>query len=492
MTTFADLQLLTPIQEAVAHEKYTRPTPIQALTIPEALAGNDILGCAQTGTGKTAAFALPVLNHLAKNQRKALPGKPLALVLAPTRELAIQIGESFSAYGRRLKVAHALIYGGVSQLRQVQALERGVHLVVATPGRLLDLMQQGHVRLERMEIFVLDEADRMLDMGFLPDLKRIIAALPVRRQSLFFSATLPPAIVQLSKQLLRNPVSVSVSPESPTVELIDQNVMFVERRQKLAQLLHVLTSGQVGQTLVFTQTKRGANQLAQQLTRHGINALAIHGNKSQNARQRALEEFRSEKIEVLVATDLAARGLDIDGISHVINFELPKEPESYVHRIGRTGRAGETGTALSLVDSGERSYLQSIQRLIGRTISVVTPPTLSAPAAAARMPESSSRGSNRSSHQDHHRGGDQSQRSGAAGRPRSRRRSGRTAEQQPVTSQPAASGHASRTRSHLSTGKARGETSGEVSVGARRRPAVRQSQGSRENSQRNDRRDRRD
>jgi len=490
LTTFAELQLLSPIQEAVAHEKYTRPTPIQALTIPEALAGNDILGCAQTGTGKTAAFALPVLNHLAKNQRKAISGKPLALVLAPTRELAIQIGESFSAYGRRLKIAHALIYGGVSQMRQVQSLERGVHLVVATPGRLLDLMQQGHVRLERLEIFVLDEADRMLDMGFLPDLKRIIAALPVRRQSLFFSATLPPAIVQLSKQLLRNPISVSVSPESPTVELIDQHVMFVERRQKLSQLLHVLTSGQTGQTLVFTQTKRGANQLAQQLTRHGINALAIHGNKSQNARQRALEEFRSEKIEVLVATDLAARGLDIDGISHVINFELPKEPESYVHRIGRTGRAGETGTALSLVDSGERSYLQSIQRLIGRTIAVVAPPTLSAPAAAARLPEPS-RNSHRSGHPEHQRSGNQSPRSGAAGRPRSRRRSGRTADRS-VSTQSAASGHAPRTRSDPSTGTPRVETTSEVSVGARRRASGRQPHGPRENSQRNDRHNRRD
>lgn len=371
-TTFAQLQLIEPIQRALIEEKYTVPTPIQQRTIPEALAGRDILGCAQTGTGKTAAFALPILNHFAGLQRKPVAHRPLALVLAPTRELAIQIGENCSNYGRHLKVRQAVIYGGVGQAAQVQSLNHGLHLLIATPGRLLDLMQQGYVKLDQLQIFVLDEADRMMDMGFLPDLRRIIAVLPEKRQSLFFSATLPDEIAKLAHKLLRNPVTVSVTPPSSTVELIDQQVLFVERHQKRAVLLKILNSGTVGQTLVFTKTKRGANLLADQLCRHGINATAIHGNKSQNARQRALDGFRGEKIQVLVATDLAARGIDVDGITHVINFDVPHEPESYVHRIGRTGRAGETGIAMTLCDSSERADMQAIQKLIGRRIPVVS------------------------------------------------------------------------------------------------------------------------
>ncbi len=386
MINFAELNLIAPIQRALQEEKYHTPTPIQHRTIPEALLGRDILGCAQTGTGKTAAFALPLLNQLARSAQKAIPNRPLALVLAPTRELAIQISENCTNYGRHLQIRHAVIYGGVGQSTQVQALNRGLHLLIATPGRLLDLMQQGYLKLDQLQMFVLDEADRMMDMGFMPDLKRIIAVLPKKRQSLFFSATLPPEITKLAKQLLIDPVSVNVSPPSSTVELIDQRVMFVEKSQKRAALLQLLNSGTVGQILVFTQTKRAANMLSQQLSRHGINSAAIHGNKSQNARQRALDEFRSEKIQVLVATDLAARGLDVDGITHVVNFELPREPESYVHRIGRTGRAGETGIAISFCDSAERADLQAIQRLIGKKIPVVSAVTSPAESAAASRP----------------------------------------------------------------------------------------------------------
>ncbi len=380
MSTFASLNLIAPIQRAIQEENYTTPTPIQLRTIPDALQGRDILGCAQTGTGKTAAFALPILNHLSERNRKLVPNRPQALVLAPTRELAIQIAQNCACYGRHLKVRQAVIYGGVGQGSQVKSLDQGVHLVIATPGRLLDLMQQGYLKLDQLQLFVLDEADRMMDMGFLPDLKRIIAALPAKRQSLFFSATLPPEIVRLASKLLIDPVSVNVTPPSSTVELIDQQVMFVERNQKREVLLKLLNSGAVGQTLVFTQTKRGANLLAQQLTRAGVESAAIHGNKSQNARQRALDEFRRGKIHVLVATDLAARGIDVEGITHVINYELPHEPESYVHRIGRTGRAGETGIAISLCDSRERADLMAIQRLIGKKIPVAT--TIAVPADA--------------------------------------------------------------------------------------------------------------
>ena len=368
MKTFKELDLIAPVQRALADEKYETPTAIQAQTVPHALLGRDVLGCAQTGTGKTAAFTLPILNRLGQQNRKAVPNHPRALVLAPTRELAIQIEESCATYGKSLRLRQALVYGGVSQVNQVQTLNRGAHILIATPGRLLDLMNQGHIKLDQLEIFVLDEADRMLDMGFLPDLKRIISHLPIQRQSLFFSATLPPTIRQLSKRLLTNPVNVDVTPKSTSVERIDQRVLFVERSGKQALLRKILTAADVDRALVFTRTKRGANVLAERLVRNGIKAIAIHGNKSQGARQRALAAFRCNQVQVLVATDVAARGIDVDGITHVVNFDLPNEPESYVHRIGRTGRAGAAGTALSFCSASERGELRAIEKLIGQKV----------------------------------------------------------------------------------------------------------------------------
>lgn len=368
LKTFSELELIEPLQRALVEENYHTPTPIQAQTIPAALDGCDILGCAQTGTGKTAAFALPILDYLGQENFKGRPNHPIVLVLAPTRELAIQIGESFETYGRHLRLRHVLVYGGVNQSSQVKLLNRGVHVLVATPGRLLDLMNQGHIHLEDLEIFVLDEADRMLDMGFLPDLKRIIAKLPAERQSMFFSATMPPNIVELSQRLLHDPVSVNVTPKSTSVERIEQQVLFVEKSGKQTLLQHVLTGPDVDSAIVFTRTKRGANMVADRLKNSGIRSAAIHGNKSQAARQKALEAFKSGTIRVLVATDLAARGIDIDGVTHVINFDMPNEPESYVHRIGRTGRAGASGIALSFCSSVEREDLRAIEKLIGKKV----------------------------------------------------------------------------------------------------------------------------
>lgn len=367
---FDQLNLIAPIRRALAEEGYTAATPVQAAAIPPALQGQDLLGCAQTGTGKTAAFALPILNLIGKTRRTAVPNTPLALVLAPTRELAAQIGESFAAYGRHLDVRHTVIFGGTSQAQQVRQLSRGPQILVATPGRLLDLMNQGHVRLDQLEVFVLDEADRMLDMGFLPDLKRIITKLPKQRQSLFFSATLPPQIVELAGRLLRNPVQVNVTPKSRSVERIDQRVVFVEKPRKRELLSKVLQGKDVDRAVVFTRTKRGADAVAKHLTQIGIDAAAIHGNKSQNARQRTLTQFRDGRLRVLVATDLAARGIDVDGVTHVVNYEMPTEPESYVHRIGRTGRAGASGSALTFCDSAERAGLRAIERLIGKALAV--------------------------------------------------------------------------------------------------------------------------
>lgn len=378
LNTFQELELIEPVQRALAEENYKTPTPIQAQTIPAALEGHDVLGCAQTGTGKTAALALPILNRLGKNSRKAAPNRPLALVLAPTRELAIQIGESFQTYGRHLRLRHVLVYGGVSQGNQVRALNRGAHVLIATPGRLLDLMNQGHIKLEQLETFVLDEADRMLDMGFLPDLKRIISQLPAQRQSLFFSATLAPKITELAQSLLKNPVSVNVTPKKSSVKKIQQQLMYVDRNGKQALLQKIIGGGEVERALVFIRTKRTANMLAQRLVQAGFKATAIHGNKSQNARQQALEAFRSKKVQVLVATDVAARGIDIDGITHVINFDLPVEAESYVHRIGRTGRAGAEGIAISFCSSDERSDLRAIENLIGHKVPVSAEHKLSA------------------------------------------------------------------------------------------------------------------
>ncbi|MCA8983887.1 MAG: DEAD/DEAH box helicase [Planctomycetaceae bacterium] len=370
MNTFQELNLIAPLQRAIKEENYTTPTPIQAQTIPSILEGRDILGSAQTGTGKTAAFALPILDHLGRQNKRPTPHEPVVLVLVPTRELAIQVGDSFATYGRHLRVRHALVYGGVSQFKQVRDLQRGVHVLVATPGRLLDLMEQGHIDLSNLEIFTVDEADRMMDMGFLPDLKKIIREIPEDRQSLFFSATLPPKIVELAQNLLTDPVQVTINPEVRSVELIEQSLIYVEQAAKKDLLLKMLQSENVGQTVVFTKTKFCANRLEEQLQRAGVKAIAIHGNKSQNARQRALLAFRQEKSQVLVATDVAARGIDVDGITHVFNYELPHEPESYVHRIGRTGRAGLTGIAISFCSSAERAELRAIEQHLKQSIPV--------------------------------------------------------------------------------------------------------------------------
>lgn len=356
------------MQRALADAKYTTPTPIQAQTIPVALDGRDVLGCAQTGTGKTAAFSVPILNRLGLQPRKAKPNYPLVLVLAPTRELAIQIEASFATYGKHLPLRQVLVYGGVKQGNQVRALNRGAHILVATPGRLLDLINQKHIYLKQLEVFVLDEADRMLDMGFLPDLKRIISHLPRERQSLFFSATMPPKITALSKQLLRNPVSVNVTPKTSSVKRIQQQLMYVDKGKKQGLLHRIVTADNVDRVIVFTKTKRGANVVAEKLDKLGIKAAAIHGNKSQNARQHALEAFRKKRVTVLVATDVAARGIDIDGVSHVVNFDLPLEPEAYVHRIGRTGRAGAEGIAISFCSPAERGELRAIEKLIGQKV----------------------------------------------------------------------------------------------------------------------------
>lgn len=378
MKTFQELDLIDPLRSALADESYEIPTPIQAQTIPAALEGRDVLGCAQTGTGKTAAFALPILNRLGKAKRRATANCPQALILAPTRELAIQIGASFATYGKHLKLRHALVYGGVNQANQVRSLDRGAHILVATPGRLLDLMNQGFIDLCELEVFVLDEADRMLDMGFLPDLKKIIAALPKKRQSLFFSATMPPKIVELSQRLLTDPISVNVTPKSTSVERIQQQVLFVDRGEKQEILRQLLALDDVERAIVFTRTKRGANVVAEKLVKSGITAVAIHGNKSQNARQRALESFRRKDVRVLVATDVAARGIDIDGITHVVNFDMPVEAESYVHRIGRTGRAGAEGIALSFCTNEEYEELLAIEKLIAMPLAAANerPPAL--------------------------------------------------------------------------------------------------------------------
>lgn len=370
---FKELELIEPILNALETEGYVNPTPIQQQAIPLALAGRDLLGCAQTGTGKTAAFAIPILQLVCKTQIGGNYSKGIkALILTPTRELAIQIDESFAAYGKNLRMKHQVIFGGVSQVHQVNALRSGVDILVATPGRLLDLMQQGHVRLHDIQFFVLDEADRMLDMGFINDVKKIVAKLPAKKQTLFFSATMPPEIEKLSATLLRNPAKVEVTPVSSTVEKIEQAVYFVEKENKKHLLNELLKDQQIQTALVFTRTKHGADKVVKDLTKQGITAEAIHGNKSQNARQRALTNFKAGSTRILVATDIAARGIDIDLLSHVFNYELPNVPETYVHRIGRTGRAGASGMAVSFCDGEERAYLKDIQKLIKIQLPVVT------------------------------------------------------------------------------------------------------------------------
>ncbi len=369
---FEQLNLIAPILRALETEGYTTPTPIQQRAIPEVLAGKDLLGCAQTGTGKTAAFAIPILQLLQERQERRT-GKPSikSLVLTPTRELAIQIGESFETYGKHTGINCKVIFGGVSQHGQVEALRRGVDVLVATPGRLLDLIEQRFVDLSRIELFVLDEADRMLDMGFIHDVKRVITKLPAKRQSLFFSATMPPPIVQLANTILTNPVKIEVTPVASTAHLIDQVVYFIDKDNKRRLLVDLLKNETIERALVFTRTKHGADRVVKDLLRVNITAQAIHGNKSQNARQLALNNFKAKLTRVLVATDIAARGIDIDDLTHVINYELPNIPESYVHRIGRTGRAGASGFAIAFCDAEERAYLKDIQKLIGKTVPVV-------------------------------------------------------------------------------------------------------------------------
>src|SRR6185312_10133379 len=370
--SFQQLHLIEPLLRALNDEGYTTPTPIQEQAIPAILDRRDLLGCAQTGTGKTAAFALPMLQLLCedaasgKTTKTGGPRPIRALILTPTRELAIQIDESFAAYGRYTALRHMVIFGGVPQHPQVQGLQRGTDILVATPGRLLDLCDQRLLDLREVQYFVLDEADRMLDMGFINDVRKILTRLPQKKHSLFFSATMPPEIQKLASTILVNPVGVEVTPVSSTVEAIRQSVYFVEKKDKRSLLLHLLNNSAIPTALVFTRTKHGADKVAQGLTRAGIRAEAIHGNKSQNARQRALENFKNRHTRILVATDIAARGIDIDDLTHVINFELPNVPETYVHRIGRTGRAGASGTALSFCDAEEKEYLRDIQKLISR------------------------------------------------------------------------------------------------------------------------------
>jgi len=370
--TFQDLKLIEPIKKALQEEGYTTPTPIQAKAIPVVLENKDLLGCAQTGTGKTAAFAIPMLQLLHENPvGKFEKSRIRALILTPTRELAIQIGESFAAYGRHTRVRHSVVFGGVGQKPQTDALAKGVDVLIATPGRLLDLINQGFIKLNQLEFFVLDEADRMLDMGFVHDVKKVIKLLPNKRQSLFFSATMPPAIMTLASTILKNPVKVEVTPVSSTADTIRQSVFFVDKSDKNSLLLHILKDESIATALVFTRTKHGADKVVKVLRKAGVTSEAIHGNKSQTARQNALKNFKSQTTRVLVATDIAARGIDVDDLTHVINYEIPNIPETYVHRIGRTGRAGAKGTALSFCDKEEKAYLKDIHKLIAKNIPVV-------------------------------------------------------------------------------------------------------------------------
>ncbi|WP_299824046.1 DEAD/DEAH box helicase [uncultured Pontibacter sp.] len=368
--TFENLNLIEPILKALKTEGYTTPTPIQAQAIPYILQQRDILGCAQTGTGKTAAFSIPILQLLHAQPQNG-PKKIRALILTPTRELAIQIGESMRAYGKNTGLKHTVIFGGVPQRPQTDALRAGVDILVATPGRMLDLMAQKFISLSHLQLFVLDEADRMLDMGFVHDVKKVLKVLPEKKQSLFFSATMAPEIMKLADTILVDPAKVEVTPVSSTANTIQQKVYYVKKSDKKNLLIHLLKDGEIDRALVFTRTKHGADRVAKDMTKAGVQAEAIHGNKSQNARVRALDNFKKSQTRVLVATDIAARGIDVDDLSHVINYELPNEPETYVHRIGRTGRAGASGVALSFCDAEETAYLVGIQKLISKSVPVV-------------------------------------------------------------------------------------------------------------------------
>ncbi len=370
--TFSELEIIEPILKALKNKGYTHPTPIQKQSIPILLAHKDLMGCAQTGTGKTAAFAIPILQHLYEHPPMTKGRRPIrALVVTPTRELALQIGDSFTDYGKYTGIRNTVVFGGVKQGAQTDALQRGVDVLVATPGRLLDLMQQGFISLSHIAYFVLDEADHMLDMGFIHDIRKIINKLPSKRQSLFFSATMPPDIINLSRKILGNPEKVTIEPQQATAERVEQAVYYVEKRSKAKLLIHLLKSEPVDSTLVFSRTKHGADKIVKLLVRADVNAEAIHGNKSQGARQRALGNFKNGNTNVLVATDIAARGIDISELSLVVNYDLPNVPETYVHRIGRTGRAGFGGLAVSFCDTDEKPYLKDIQKLIAQHLPVV-------------------------------------------------------------------------------------------------------------------------
>ncbi len=398
--TFQELGLIEPILKALKEEGYQTPTPIQEKAIPHALSKRDVLGCAQTGTGKTAAFALPVLQNLHRQQPPQSKNRKIkTLTLTPTRELAIQIADSFKSYSRHLDIRGTVIFGGVPQKPQEVKLRRGIDVLVATPGRLLDLMNQGIVDLSDVEIFILDEADRMLDMGFIHDVRRIIKALPSQRHTMFFSATMPNEIAKLAQEILTDPIKVAVTPISSTAEKIEQSIYFVEKKKKRHLLAHLMENPAITSALVFTRTKHGANRVARDLDRVGVDALAIHGNKSQTARQKALSNFKEGKIRVLVATDIAARGIDVEELTHVINFDIPNIPETYVHRIGRTGRAGASGIALSFCDVEEMPYLKDIQKLIGLKVPIESnhpfhydPNNPPEPAPKAERPQREGRG----------------------------------------------------------------------------------------------------
>jgi ATP-dependent RNA helicase RhlE len=369
--SFNSLNIIEPILKSIEQEGYENPTPIQQQAIPIVLQGTDLLGCAQTGTGKTAAFAIPILQRLYKTKSDDRKRKIRSLIVTPTRELAIQIDESFKAYGRHTGLVSAVVFGGVSQNPQTDKLRAGVDVLVATPGRLLDLVNQGYISLHQVEIFVLDEADRMLDMGFIHDVRKIISSLPVKRQTLFFSATMPPEIVKLSNTILHNPIKVEVTPSATTVDIVKQFVYFVDKGNKNALLIDLLKDDKIKTALVFTRTKHGADKVVRVLLKNNIKTEAIHGNKSQQARQRALSNFKSQQTRILVATDIAARGIDVEDMEYVINFDLSNMPETYVHRIGRTGRAGAEGTAFSFCDAEEKAYLKDIEKLIGKKIPVL-------------------------------------------------------------------------------------------------------------------------
>ena len=369
--SFGNLNIIDPLCRALAKEGYTAPTPIQTLAIPHLLNGKDLMGIAQTGTGKTAAFVLPILQKISEERRSAMPGVPRALIIAPTRELAAQIDQSFATYGQFLRFRHTVIFGGVRQGPQVKMLSQGVDVLVATPGRLLDLMNQGYIMLKGVEFFVLDEIDRMLDMGFVKDMRRIVSALPAKHQSLFFSATMSRETGEFAEKLLTNPVRIEATPQASTLECITQSVFFVDQNNKFPLLQGLIIEEDMERVLIFSRTKHRADKIAEALNKSRINADAIHGNKSQNQRTKAMHDFKSGRLRVLVATDIAARGIDVDDISHVINFDLPNEPESYVHRIGRTGRAGADGKAYSFCAADERNILRSIERLTRTKVGVM-------------------------------------------------------------------------------------------------------------------------